>query len=46
VSVLSDEPTRERLRDAGIERAAGYTWERTASQMLEVFESALRGRSS
>jgi len=42
--VLSDTDLRERLRHAGPERAASFTWERTAAGWLSVLEqTAQRG---
>jgi glycosyltransferase involved in cell wall biosynthesis len=38
--VLTDETLRERLRRAGSERAASFTWERTARATAEVLHSA------
>jgi glycosyltransferase involved in cell wall biosynthesis len=34
--VLRDDALRERLRAAGLERAAGFTWDRTARRTAEV----------
>lgn len=39
--VLNDEPVRRRLRDAGVRRAATFTWERTARLTLDVYRRAL-----
>jgi glycosyltransferase involved in cell wall biosynthesis len=39
--VLSDPRERERLRDAGQERARSFTWERTAALTVAVYERAL-----
>jgi glycosyltransferase involved in cell wall biosynthesis len=39
-SLLTDEPLKARLSDAGRERAQGYSWERTARETLEVYEKA------
>lgn len=41
--VASDGPYRERLRDRGRRRAAGFTWERAAERTAAVFERAARG---
>jgi glycosyltransferase involved in cell wall biosynthesis len=38
--VLSDPALRERMRAAGLERAAQFTWERTASATREVYHNA------
>lgn len=43
-SLLASDNARAGFSAAGIERAAGFTWERTARQMLEVFELAAAGR--
>jgi glycosyltransferase involved in cell wall biosynthesis len=40
-SLLADEPLREQLRSAGRERAAGFTWERTAELTMESYRRAL-----
>jgi glycosyltransferase involved in cell wall biosynthesis len=40
--VTGDEPLRERLRGAGLERAARYTWEAAAARHRQVYERALR----
>lgn len=40
VRLVDDEPLRGRLRDAGIEHARRFTWERSARRMLEVFDEA------
>jgi glycosyltransferase involved in cell wall biosynthesis len=37
-TLLSDQPLRERLSLAGRQRAAEFTWERTAEQTLKVYE--------
>lgn len=42
VRVLTDEGERDYLSDAGRERAAQFSWERTAAATLEVYKSALR----
>jgi len=39
--LLSDRALAERLRAAGVARAATFTWERTASMTLESYERAL-----
>ena len=38
---LSDEDLRERMRDAGLERARQYSWDKTAERVLEIYESTL-----
>lgn len=37
--LLDDQPLRERLRAAGLERSRRFDWQRTASQTLAVLES-------
>ncbi|MEI2703289.1 MAG: glycosyltransferase family 1 protein [Baekduia sp.] len=39
--LLSDEALREQLRERGLERAAGFTWEKCAEGVLAVYELAL-----
>ena len=39
--MLSEEGLRERLRDAGKRRAAGFTWERTAALTVASYRRAL-----
>jgi glycosyltransferase involved in cell wall biosynthesis len=39
IFVATDEEFREELRDRGIERAAKFTWRRTAERTLAVYES-------
>ena len=36
-----DPPTHERLRSAGIDRAAGFTWQRTAKLVDAVVDELL-----
>ena len=43
VELLGDAAERERLRAAGIERAAGFTWEATARAVDAVMERCARG---
>ena len=40
-SALSDATLRDRLGKAGIERAAGFSWRRTATETLGVFNKVL-----
>lgn len=40
--VLTDEPLRERLAEAGREQAAGFSWDKTAQHTLGVYERALQ----
>ena len=42
--LLGDEALRDRLRAAGYERAAGYTWERAAELTVETYRRALAER--
>jgi glycosyltransferase involved in cell wall biosynthesis len=41
-AVLSDAGLRRRLREAGLRRAAQFSWERTARETLAVYEKAHR----
>jgi glycosyltransferase involved in cell wall biosynthesis len=41
--LLGDAALRERLRTAGLERAAQFSWERTARETAAVYERALAG---
>ena len=41
VELLTDEGARAQLAAAGLQRAAAYTWERTAALTLEVYREAL-----
>jgi alpha-1,3-rhamnosyl/mannosyltransferase len=43
-SILGDVALRERVRSAGRERAAGYTWERTAEMTVATYRRALAER--
>ena len=40
VKIISDEPWRTRLREAGLARAGAFTWERTARITLGVYRGA------
>jgi hypothetical protein len=40
--VATDEPLRVELRAAGLERARGFTWRRSAERHTEVYAGALR----
>ena len=40
-SVLTDRPVRRRLREAGLKRAAEFTWRRNAEMTLDVYREAL-----
>ena len=41
--LLDDGALRERLRQAGFARAAGFTWREAARRTLQVYEAAIRG---
>ncbi|HEY8491390.1 MAG TPA: glycosyltransferase family 1 protein [Dehalococcoidia bacterium] len=41
--VLEDEALRARLREAGLRRAAGYSWESAARATMEVYRRAVEG---
>ncbi|MGH7320635.1 MAG: glycosyltransferase family 4 protein [Candidatus Rokuibacteriota bacterium] len=41
-TVLADPRLRERLREAGLARAAGFSWERVATETLSVYRAAVR----
>jgi glycosyltransferase involved in cell wall biosynthesis len=43
VQVLTNGALRERLRGGGLERAAGFTWERSAQETLAVLREVVRG---
>jgi glycosyltransferase involved in cell wall biosynthesis len=43
VRLLADRRRRADLRERGIRRAAGFTWERTARETVAVYERALAG---
>jgi glycosyltransferase involved in cell wall biosynthesis len=43
---LGDAGLRERLSAAGLERAAEFTWRRTAEQTVESYERAMASRSA
>jgi len=36
-TVLADPDRQRRLSEAGLERAAGFTWQRTAQQTLDLY---------
>jgi glycosyltransferase involved in cell wall biosynthesis len=44
IRLLTDGDLRERLRAAGPQRAALYTWERCAEETMDVYRRARRGR--
>jgi glycosyltransferase involved in cell wall biosynthesis len=41
VELLRDDVERDRLREAGLRRAASFSWERTARQTVDVYRSVL-----
>jgi glycosyltransferase involved in cell wall biosynthesis len=41
--ILEDEPTRERLRTAGLHRAASFSWERAANELDSLLSSVAAG---
>lgn len=45
IRVLEDSGERARLSSAGLERAKGFSWERTASATLDVYRAVLKKRS-
>jgi glycosyltransferase involved in cell wall biosynthesis len=45
-SVLTDPTRRERMRAAGIQRAGGFTWARTARLTLDAYRRAVESRAS
>ena len=44
VRVVHDDEQRSRMSAAGLRRAAGFTWERTARATLDVYRRTLRDR--
>jgi alpha-1,3-rhamnosyl/mannosyltransferase len=42
-ALLNDESQHERLRHAGLRRAAQFTWQETARQTLAVYRRLLSG---
>ena len=44
VRVASDDAQQKRMAAAGLRRAAGFTWERTARTTLDVYRRTLRDR--
>lgn len=41
-ALIGDEAARQRLRTAGLERAATFSWERTAGETFDVYQLAAR----
>ncbi len=41
-ATLGDETLRERLRSAGIERAAQFSWTRAAAETAQIYQSTMR----
>ena len=46
VTLIENPELRQRLREFGLERAKEFSWERTAAQMVEIFEEVINGRSA
>ena len=44
IELLDSEEARRRLSEAGLRRASGFSWERTARMTSEVYEEALKRR--
>jgi len=44
LQMLTDEDLRRRCRNAGLERAKMFTWERAAREMIALFNDVLAGR--
>ncbi len=44
-AITSDTPERERLRQAGLERARDFTWERSARALVRVFEEVVQEKT-
>jgi glycosyltransferase involved in cell wall biosynthesis len=40
--ILTDQPLREAMRWRGLERAARFSWEATAAQILEILREVVR----
>jgi len=45
-AALGDEPLRSRLREAGLQRAALFSWERTARETAAVYREAAIGQEA
>jgi glycosyltransferase involved in cell wall biosynthesis len=45
LDLSDDESLRQKIADAGLRRAAEFTWERAARQTLEVYERAFGARA-
>jgi glycosyltransferase involved in cell wall biosynthesis len=43
LQALTDPPLRDRLREAGLARAASFSWDRTAAQTVEVYRRVMEG---
>jgi glycosyltransferase involved in cell wall biosynthesis len=39
--LLSDQPLRQRLINAGLRQAQRFTWERSAQELLAIYERVL-----
>jgi len=46
ISILIDEPLAGELRQKGLQRAAQFSWEETATQTLLVYDRLLSGRAA
>ncbi len=44
-SLLEDRHLRRRLRENGIKRAAGFSWEKAAADTLDVYRAAVRAKT-
>ena len=44
IGLLDDEHARRELSDAGLRRAADFSWERTARTTLDVYGEAMKRR--
>jgi glycosyltransferase involved in cell wall biosynthesis len=44
ISILVDEPLAEELKQKGLQRAARFSWEETATQTLLVYDRLLGDR--
>lgn len=45
VSVISDDIVRSRIRQAGLERARNFTWQKAAQKTLDVYREAIESQS-
>jgi glycosyltransferase involved in cell wall biosynthesis len=42
--LLEERETRQELRQRGLERARGFSWEKTARETLQVYDKAVQSR--